>query len=86
MIIVISLILLGLLFINFSLASNKIRILFILKIFMDIKRISYVLIKLILALLIFLFLNYNRYIYYSVGLTINHGYVFIYAFFLVLVL
>ncbi len=86
MIIVISLILLGLLFINFSLASNKIRILFILKIFMDIKRISYVLIKLILALLIFLFLNYNRYIYYSVGLTINYGYVFIYAFFLVLVL
>jgi len=86
MIIIISLIFLGLLFINFSLASNKIRILFILKIFMDIKRISYILIKLILALLIFLFLNYNSYIYYSVGLTINYGYVFIYAFFLVLVL
>ncbi len=86
MIIVISLILLGLLFINFSLASNKIRILFILKIFIDIKRISYFLIKFILAVVVFLFLNYNRYIYYSVGLTINYGYVFIYAFFLVLVL
>jgi len=86
MIIIISLVFLGLLFINFSLASNKIRILFVLKIFIDIKRISYLLIKLILALLIFLFLNYNRYIYYSVGLTINYGYVFIYAFFLVLIL
>jgi hypothetical protein len=41
MIIVISLILLGLLFINFSLASNKIRILFILKIFIDIKFLMY---------------------------------------------
>jgi len=86
MIIIISLIFLGLLFINFRLSSNKIRILFVLKIFIDIKRISYLLIKLILALLIFLFLNYNSYIYYSVGLTINYGYVFIYAFFLVLVL
>jgi len=86
MIIIISLVFLGLLFINFRLASNKIRILFVLKIFIDIKRISYLLIKLILALLIFLFLNYNSYIYYSVGLTINYGYVFIYAFFLVLVL
>jgi F-type H+-transporting ATPase subunit a len=52
----------------------------------DIKSISYILIKLILALMVFLFLNYNSYIYYSIGLTINYGYVFIYAFFLVLIL
>jgi F-type H+-transporting ATPase subunit a len=37
-------------------------------------------------MLLFLFLNYNSYIYYSVGLTINYGYVFIYAFSLVLFL
>ena len=34
----------------------------------------------------FLFLNYNSYIYYRVGLTINYGYVFIYAFSIVLLL
>jgi len=39
-----------------------------------------------LAILIFLFLNYNRYIYYRVGLTINYGYVFIYAFCIVILL
>ncbi len=32
-----------------------------------------------LAILLFLLLNYNSYIYYSVGLRINYGYVFIYA-------
>lgn len=36
-----------------------------------------------LAFIVFLYLNYNRYIYYRVGLTINYGYVFIYAFFIV---
>jgi hypothetical protein len=71
---------------NFSMNSNKLKILFIMKIFMEIKRISYFLIKIILAIVIFLFLNYNRYIYYRVGLTINYGYVFIYAFFIVLLL
>jgi len=71
---------------NFSITANKVASLFVLKIFMEIKSISYFLIKLILALLIFLFLNYNSYIYYRVGITINYGYVFIYAFSLVLLL
>lgn len=75
-----------LLFINFSLRRNKINIVFVIKIFMEIKRIRYFLVKLILGVVVFLFLNYNRYIYYSVGLTINYGYVFIYAFRLVLLL
>lgn len=66
--------------------SNKINMLFVLKVFIDIKSISYFLIKIILAVIIFLFLNYNRYIYYSVGLTINYGYVFIYSFSIVLIL
>jgi F-type H+-transporting ATPase subunit a len=57
-----------------------------LKIFMEIKRISYFLIKLILGLLVFLFLNYNSYIYYRVGLRIHYGYVFLYAFSLVFLL
>lgn len=71
---------------NFSINSNKLNILFVIKIFMEIKRISYFLIKIILAIVVFLFLNYNRYIYYRVGLTINYGYVFIYAFSMVLLL
>jgi len=54
--------------------------LFLIKIFIEIKRISFFLVKLILALIVFLFLNYNSYIYFRVGLTINYGYVFIYAF------
>lgn len=66
--------------------ANKIRMLFVVKIFMEIKRIRVFLIKLMLAVVIFLFLNYNRYIYYRVGLTINYGYVFIYAISLVFVL
>jgi len=81
-----SLIILCLLFMNFRINSNKINMLFVLKIFIDIKRIRYFLIKIILAVMIFLFLNYNRYVYYSVGLTINYGYVFIYAFSMVLLL
>jgi len=66
--------------------SNKIQILFIMKIFMEIKRIRYFLIKLILGIVIFLFLNYNSYVYYRVGLRMNYGYVFIYAFSLVVLL
>jgi F0F1-type ATP synthase membrane subunit a len=75
-----------LVFINFRIAANKLNIFFVLKIFIDIKTISYFLIKLILGVVVFSFLNYNRYIYYRVGLTMNYGYVFIYAFLLVLLL
>ena len=53
---------------------------------MEIKSIRYFLVKLILAMVLFLFLNYNSYIYYRVGLTIHYGNVFIYAFFLVVIL
>jgi F-type H+-transporting ATPase subunit a len=86
MILFFSLVILFLVFINFSMNSNRVRLLFVLKIFMEIKVIRYFLIKLIVLMLLFLFLNYNSYIYYSVGLTINYGYVFIYAFSLVLFL
>lgn len=86
MIIIFRLVILFLVFINFRLIANKLNIYFIIKIFIEIKRISYFLIKLILGIVIFLFLNYNSYIYYRVGLSINYGYVFIYAFRLVLVL
>jgi F-type H+-transporting ATPase subunit a len=86
MILIFSLVILILLFINFRLGSNKISIMFVLKIFMEIKRIRYFLIKLMLAVVVFLFLNYNSYIYYRVGLTINYGYVFIYAFSIVFLL
>lgn len=79
MILIFRLIVLICIFINFSLNANKLNFYFIFKIFIEIKSIRYFLIKLILAILIFLFLNYNSYIYYSVGLTINYGYVLIYA-------
>ncbi len=72
------------LFINFRIIANKINRVFVFNIFIEIKSVSYFLIKLILAVVLFLVLNYNRYIYYSVGLSINYGYVFIYSFALVL--
>jgi len=75
-----------LVFINFSINRNKLNLYFVFKIFIEIKSIRYFLVKLITAIVIFLFLNYNSYIYYSVGLTINYGYVFIYAFFIVVLL
>jgi len=71
------------LFMNFRIRANKLNMFFVMKIFIEIKRIRYFLIKLMLAFIVFLYLNYNRYIYYRVGLTINYGYVFIYAFFIV---
>ncbi len=71
---------------NFSMNSNKISINFVLTIFMEIKSISYILVKIMMAVVIFLFLNYNSYIYYRVGLTINYGYVFIYSFSIVFLL
>ena len=86
MILGISLILLILLFINFRISSNKINILFIYKIFIEIKTIRVFLIKLISGMLIFLFFNYNRYIYYGIGVTITYGHVFLYAFSLVALL
>ena len=86
MILGISLILLILLFINFRIRSNKINILFIYKIFIEIKTIRVFLIKLISGMLIFLFFNYNRYIYYGIGVTITYGYVFLYALSLVALL
>ena len=86
MILLFSLIILMILFMNFRIRSNKLRIRFIYKIFIDIKRIRVFLIKIIGGIVLFLFLNYNSYIYYSVGLRINYGYVFIYALCLVLLL
>lgn len=80
-----SIIIIMLVFQNFSLNRNKIYIYFVLKIFIELKRISFFLIKLMLGFILFLFINYNRYIYYRVGLTINYGYVFIYAIRLVLI-
>jgi hypothetical protein len=86
MILIFSLVILILIFINFSLFSNKINLVFVYKIFIDIKRIRVFLVKIIVGILIFLVFNYNRYIYYGVGVTINYGYVFLYAFALVFLL
>ncbi len=81
-----SVVILFLVFMNFSIRANKISFLFVIKIFIEIKSIRYFLVKLMLAVVIFLFLNYNRYVYYRVGISINYGYVFIYAFRMVLLL
>ena len=75
-----------LLFINFRLFSNKVNIVFVYNIFIEIKRIRVFLVKFIVAIIVFLILNYNSYIYYSVGLTMTYGYIFIYAFRIVLLL
>ncbi len=86
MILFFSVVILFLVFSSYRIRANKINFFFVIKIFMEIKRISYFLIKVMLAVIVFLFLNYNRYIYYRVGLTITYGYVFIYAFFMVFLL
>ena len=86
MILLFRLVILIILFMNFRIRSNKLNMNFVFKIFIEIKRIRVFLVKLISGIILFLFLNYNRYMYYSVGLRINYGYVFIYAFRLVLML
>ena len=83
MILFFSLVIVMILFMNFRLRANKLNMVFVYKIFMEIKRVRVFLIKLIGVIVVFLFLNYNRYIYYSVGLRIQYGYVFIHAFLLV---
>jgi len=75
-----------LLFINFSLSSNKVNIVFVYNIFIEIKRIRVYLVKFMRAVVVFLFLNYNSYIYYSLGITITYGYVFIYSLSIVILL
>ena len=85
MILIISLVILMLLFMNFSINSNKINILSIFNIFIEIKRVRVFLVKLIRVMILFLVLNYNRYIYYRIGLRMHYGYVFIYAFLLVVI-
>lgn len=67
-------------------SATKMRFRFVYNIFIEIKRIRVFLIKVIAGMVIFLFVNYNRYIYYRVGLRMNYGYVFIYAVLLVFVL
>jgi archaellum biogenesis protein FlaJ (TadC family) len=79
MILIFRVVILFLVLINFRINANKVSVSAVYKIFMEIKRISVFLIKIMLAILVFLFLNYNRYIYYRVGITINYGYVLIYA-------
>lgn len=73
-------------FINFRIRANKLNIFFIYRIFIEIKSVRVFIIKLIVAIILFLLFNYNRYIYYGVGLTINYGYVAIYAFVIILML
>lgn len=69
---------------NFRIRRNKLNFFFINNIFMEIKFINTFLIKLIRGLVLFLFFNYNSYIYYRLGVTISYGYVFIYRLCLVL--
>lgn len=85
MILLFRLVILIILFMNFRMSSNKLNMVFVFNIFMEIKRVRVFLIKMIRLLVVFLFLNYNSYIYYRVGLRMQYGYVFIYAFLLVVI-
>lgn len=84
MILCISVIVMMCLFINFRISANKLDMRFIYKIFVEIKRIRVLFVKLIGVLVLLLFINYNRYIYYRVGLRIEYGGVFVCAFLLVM--
>lgn len=84
MTLIFSIVLILVIYINFRLTRNKINFIFIYSIFIEIKIIRLFLIKLIGALVLLLILNYNSYIYFRVGITINYGYIFIYTVCLVL--
>ena len=86
MILFFSIIVIFFIFINFRLNRNKVNFVFVLNIFIEIKSISFILVKIILAVVIFFFINYISYIYFRIGLSINYGYVFLYAFMIVLLL
>jgi len=86
MILIFRFIILLLVFINFRINSNKLNFLFVTNIFLEIKSITYFLVKFIVVIILLLFLNYNSYIYYRIGLRIQYGYVFIYAIRIVLLL
>ena len=75
-----------LIFINFSISRNKMNFSFVYNLFIEIKSVRVFMIKFIRAIVLFLIFNYNSYIYYGVGLTMNYGYVFIYAFIIILLL
>ena len=75
-----------LIFINFSISRNKMNFSFVYNLFIEIKSVRVFMIKFIRAIVLFLIFNYNSYIYYGVGLTMNYGYVFIYAFIITLLL
>lgn len=74
------------LYINFRLRANKLNIMFLFNIFIELKFVCNFILKLIGGVVVFLFLNYLSYIYYRVGLRIHYGVIFLYAFFLVLVI
>jgi len=73
------------LFINYRIRANKLNVVFIYKIFIEIKVISGFFIKMTLGIVIFLIFNYNSYIYYSLGVRIRYGVVFSYALGLVII-
>ena len=75
-----------LIFINFSISRNKMNFSFVYNLFIEIKSVRVFMIKFIRAIVLFLIFNYNSYIYYGVGLTMNYGYVVIYAFIIILLL
>lgn len=75
-----------LIFQNFSINMNKLFIYPILKIFIELKIVSFFFLKLIIRFILFLLINYLSYVYFSVGLTIHYGYVFIYAISLIFLL
>ena len=69
---------------SFSLSSLRFNYSLLFSIFRDIKLNYLFVVKLIVIILRFLVLNYNRYMYRRLGLRIMYGYVLIMAFFLVL--
>lgn len=49
------------------------------KVFKVIKEVSYVYVKLMFFMFVFIFINYLRYVYFSVGITMTYGVVFLVA-------
>lgn len=80
------LILVRVLMVNFRSSVNKIYIRKVYRVFLELKLVTYWVLKIIAGFIVFLLLNYNRYLYFRVGLTMYYGEVLIIALVFVIII
>ena len=80
-----SIVVIFLFFVSFSIRRGKINFQIVYRVFVEIKFISFFLVKLRFVFVLFLFLNYMGYVYGVVRMSMFYGQVFICSFGLVLI-